>query len=68
MKRKRKVYLKFNTSIYHNKDSNYLQVKFGILPSLYLDYKNGEDNDPEYGLMITFHWLLWMISIWRDKT
>ena len=55
------------TSVYHNKDSNYLQVVFQILPSLCLDYEKGEDDDPEYGLVITFQWLLWMISIWRDK-
>ena len=48
MKRKRRTHLRFKTSAYHNKDTNYLQIKFGILPSLYLDYENGKDNDPEY--------------------
>lgn len=55
MKRKRRTHLRFKTSAYHNKDTNYFQIKFGILPSLYFDYENGKDNDPEYGLMITFH-------------
>ena len=66
VKRKRRMHLRFTTSVY-NKDINYLQIKFGILPSLYLDYENGEDNDSEYGLVITFHWLLWQLSFWIDK-
>ena len=67
MKRKRRTHLRFKTSAYHNKDTNYFQIKFGILPSLYFDCENGKDNDPEYGLMITFHWLLWQLSFWIDK-
>ena len=43
MKRKRRTHLRFKTSVYHNKDTNYFQIKFGILPSLYLDYESGKD-------------------------
>ena len=47
-----------------NPDNNILDR--GVY-QLYLDYENGKDNDPEYGLVITFHWLLWQLSFWIDK-
>lgn len=65
VKRKRRTHLRFTTSVYYNKDINYLQIKFGILPSLYLDYEKGKDDDPDYGWMITFSWLFWNFAIFR---
>ena len=61
-------YLKLYNSLIENEitDDDF-DKEINDNPENYFVYINGKDNDPEYGLMITFHWLLWQLSFWIDK-
>ena len=63
---RKKLKARFTSNIFKNKENDFKMFSLLLLPTIDISYENGKDYDPDYGWVISFSWLFWNFTIFRE--